>query len=253
MLFRSGNGYVYQWSGPSILSGATTPQARVDQPGIYQLLLTNTSTGCRDSASVRVDADFEFPLAEAGAGGTLDCETLRLSLDGSASSQGSDFAYQWTGPGLLGAGMALRAEVDQAGQYWFTVTDSTNGCTSTDSVLVALGNLGPQDLFIDLVEPTCFGDRDGALLIDSVVGGLGPYLYGLEGEALVSWPTFGRLPVGTYRLTIQDSEGCELDTLVELAGAGPIGVQLGPDTTIQLGQSVELLGQVQSDRPFEFR
>ncbi|MEL6635568.1 MAG: gliding motility-associated C-terminal domain-containing protein [Bacteroidota bacterium] len=249
----SGNGYVYQWSGPSILSGATTPQARVDQPGIYQLLLTNTSTGCRDSASVRVDADFEFPLAEAGAGGTLDCETLRLSLDGSASSQGSDFAYQWTGPGLLGAGMALRAEVDQAGQYWFTVTDSTNGCTSTDSVLVALGNLGPQDLFIDLVEPTCFGDRDGALLIDSVVGGLGPYLYGLEGEALVSWPTFDRLPVGTYRLTIQDSEGCELDTLVELAGAGPIGVQLGPDTTIQLGQSVELLGQVQSDRPFEFR
>ncbi len=248
-----GSDFQYLWNGPSVLTGANTLTPRVDEAGVYQLLIINNTTGCRDSASVRIDADFVYPIAEAGEGGILDCETENLWLDGSGSSQGTDFLYQWLGPGVVEGANELEARVNQAGPYWFEVLDNTNGCASRDSVLVALGNIGPQIAEITLQEPPCFGDADGAIIIDTVRGGLGPFLYALDGEALVTWPAFDRLPAGEYLLTIQDVEGCELDTLIDLSEPGPVAVQLGPDTTIQLGESVEIEGLVQSDRDFEIQ
>jgi len=51
---------------------------------------------------------------------------------------------------------------------------------------------------------------------------------------------FTSLPPGVHSLTIQDVNGCEFETTFELLEPEELTVTLGPDTTVQFGQSLSL-------------
>ncbi len=134
----SGASYAYQWTGPGIVGTAEAATALVNQPGTYVLLVTNTLNGCTSEVAVEVNQDVQQPIAEAGAGGTLTCEQASLQLDGTGSSSGAGFVYQWTttdGHIVSGANSTV-AVVDQPGTYLLTVTNTSNGCTNSDAVVV---------------------------------------------------------------------------------------------------------------------
>ncbi len=250
----TGPDYNLEWTsnGPAIISGATTPFPEIDQAGTYLLWIENANNGCRDSASVVVTADFEFPLAEAGEGGLLDCHMLSLFLNGIGSSFGTDYTYQWLGAGLLNGANSLTPEINEAGIYTLQVLNENNGCQSEDEVEVLQGNDGPSAAFVDLQAPLCYGDSEGIILIDTVVGGVGPYLYSINDAAYVSWSEFPELSAGSYTISIQDAEGCELDTLFNLLDPLPLLVDLGEDELIQLGEEVDLDPQVPGNPFFDF-
>lgn len=234
--------YELQWfsDGPVIIAGDTTAMPLINQPGSYTLSILNTQNGCRDSALVDVFADFDYPIAEAGEGGEINCQELVFGLNGVGSSEGTDFQYLWNGPGLLSGENSLEPLVNQAGLYLLAVFNEVNGCESIDSVIVEEGNLGPANAWIDIVPSPCFGDEEGIIYIDQVIGGEGPYLYSLNGAPLVSWSQFEELAEGTYTLSIQDVDGCELDTILTLVDPLPLVVQLGQDTLIQIGEEVSI-------------
>ena len=64
-------------------------------PGIYQLITTDTLNGCTDVDEVEVISDMQNPDAVAGPNMSLNCVVDEIMLDGSASSQGSEFEYAW--------------------------------------------------------------------------------------------------------------------------------------------------------------
>ncbi|MCB9285014.1 MAG: choice-of-anchor L domain-containing protein [Lewinellaceae bacterium] len=132
----TGSNFTYLWTGPGIVSGANTLFPTVNQPGNYILTITNTTTGCVNSTSVNVQQNTTPPIAEAGPTFQLDCGTTFLQLNGAGSSSGSGFTYLWTGPGVIGGGNTLTPTVNQPGTYNLTVTNTTNGCTATDQVIV---------------------------------------------------------------------------------------------------------------------
>ena len=125
------------------------------------------------------------------------------------------------------------------GTYRLTVTNSA-GCRAEDSTLVLPAP--PLMAAFSLLPPRCVGDVDGEIAVGSLSGGSPPYTYQLEGEAPQSTPLFEGLASGTYSLSIQDGEGCRLDTLLQLPAPVPVVADAGPDQTLPQGGSTLLQG-----------
>lgn len=158
----SGNGssqgpqFEYQWSGNGV-SGTTLTQA-VATPGTYTLLVTNNSTGCTSEQSVPVTQDIVHPIVDAGTGFELTCSVLEDNLNGTAPT-GAIYTYQWTtlDGNIISGTNTLAPIVDADGTYNLLVTNTQNGCTSTDNVVVTLNADLPTGLILDNQLPQCGG------------------------------------------------------------------------------------------------
>lgn len=149
---------IYSWSTTNghIVSGQGTKNATVDQPGDYTLLVTNTQTGCTATASVTVTTATNIPLANAQAGTPITCAQMQSPLSSNGSSTGANINYSWTTTGsgvIIGASNGPTATAGAAGTYYLNVTNTTNNCTSADTVVVTA----------DLVPPTPFIQPPGVL------------------------------------------------------------------------------------------
>ncbi len=161
--------------------------------------------------------------------------------NGSASAEGlngeAPYFYQWSN-GQAGS------NVDQlaAGTYTVTTTDA-NGCTAVDQIMIT--EPAAPDLFVSATDPTCFGDTDGTIVIDTVVGGIGPYSYSVGGQLLtpvVEFPVVvAGLGAGNYDVVISDAYDCIAAANVQVVDPLPPAVELvASDLEIELGDSVRL-------------
>lgn len=160
----SGQPFAYLWSSPDgghVVSGGTTLSPVVDQPGTYNLAVTDTTNHCPSNSSVVVTRDTAAPLVNAGQAPTLTCSNPSTSLQATVGSNGA-FTYLWTtqsGGHLVGMATTLTPVVDAAGTYTLTITSQQNGCTNTASVLV-LANQAPPILMMPLPDTlTCTVDE----------------------------------------------------------------------------------------------
>lgn len=131
----------------------------------------------------------------------------------------------------------LRVEVDSIGLYTLTVTNVVNGCASTDSVEVT-GPRIPDSALVNLRHISCYGNKDGIITVDSVINGVGPYIYSLDGKAFNLDPEIRFVEPGDHTLTIQGANGCEWDTTFAMLEPAELLVVLDPDTTLHLGQEI---------------
>lgn len=205
----SGPEMAYLWTteNGTIVSGANTPTPVVAAGGSYFLEVTNTTNGCVESDEVIVSENLALPTADAGPDGVLNCNVNELSLDGSASSTGPEYTYNWTSPdgNIASGGHTLTPVVDAPGTYNLEVLNTTNGCVSTAEALV-VENLPLQGEVESLTHVACSGDETGGATLAASLG-LAPYQY--------LWPdgvgdaTRQDLAAGTYTVTVSDAENCE--------------------------------------------
>jgi gliding motility-associated-like protein len=140
--------YTYQWTASPghIVSGMNTLAPSVDEGGSYTLLVTNTVNGCTSAVTVPVVPDVVPPIISAGTDAAITCRTDTVTLAGSVSTQSADMVYRWTasaGGSVIGSDNLLEAETASAGIYTLTATNTANGCTATDDVVVSLDNNPP--------------------------------------------------------------------------------------------------------------
>lgn len=124
----------YDWSGPGIVSGDSSLTPVINQPGVYNLLISNTSNGCTSELEVTVIQDITAPPADAGPDNVLNCYSPQLAIGGAGNPGGTGFSFSWTGPNIITGGNSPNPVIDQSGVYNLTVTNTTNGCTSVDVV-----------------------------------------------------------------------------------------------------------------------
>ena len=126
------------------------------------------------------------------------------------------------------------------GTYHVIVTDAV-GCVVTDSItLISGSSLIYKSL---VVPPTCFGDEDGSIQIDSILGGLPPYRVTFN-DATNNIPknsvSYRNLSPGKYPIQISDQNGCKIDTIIEVMTPQEVGVELGEDIVLRLGDTLAL-------------
>lgn len=134
----------YQWSAGPGGHFTTKPDSAtvwVNQPGVYTLTVTNTMTGCTATATVTVIAATEPPVVEANASiSAFYCTSDTFQLSGSGSSSGPNFTYAWTalqGGRIVSGADSMQARANAPGMYILQVTNTTNGCSMRDTVVVA--------------------------------------------------------------------------------------------------------------------
>jgi gliding motility-associated-like protein len=234
--------YSYQWISTNgiIVSGATTLTPLISQIGIYQLVITDLGSNCTNEASITVLENTTPPIAEAGIADILDCQTTSVSLNGSGSSSGSNFIYEWsTGNGsFIGGTTAVSTEVDLAGSYNVEVTNTQNGCTATDFVIVEEDTNTPNGIIYTIDLPECHGDQ-GSIIIETVDGGTAPYVYSIDGINYYSGHIF-TIEAGDYTLYAQDAQGCETQIDFEIPELAPVEILLDSEVTIDLGDDYQI-------------
>ena len=87
--------------------------------------------------------------------------------------------------------------------YYVTATD-IYGCSTTDSVHVAVAQLSANVAVVSDV--SCFGNNDGKLLANANIGGNNTYLW--SDPAGQTTQTASNLAPGTYQVTISNPAGC---------------------------------------------
>lgn len=123
----------YAWTGPG---GFTSNQQNptVNTPGDYTLVVTNTTNGCTGNTTVTVDQNTQAPGAST-TGNTISCSSPQVAIG--ADSQTGGVSYSWTGPGGF-TSSAQNPTVSLNGNYIVTVTNPTNGCSSTSTATVQI-------------------------------------------------------------------------------------------------------------------
>ncbi|MEO1712433.1 MAG: choice-of-anchor L domain-containing protein, partial [Bacteroidota bacterium] len=136
----TGVNLTYDWTtlDGNIISGNAQPNPTIDASGTYTLIVVDEDNGCTDTASVLVVEDITPPTVDPGAAPTVDCAITTAILDGSGSSAGPEFMYQWTTTGgvIIGDPTTINPEVEGAGIYQLFITNTDNGCTAIDSLEV---------------------------------------------------------------------------------------------------------------------
>ncbi|MFK8006663.1 MAG: HYR domain-containing protein [Saprospiraceae bacterium] len=151
----SGTNISYEWVDQNGNSIGTTSTVDVSNTGTYQLIVSDNTNGCFSTASIQVDENYVDPTANAGSPGQLDCTSPSVTLDGSASSTGSNFNYEWTDANGALVGNGITINVSAEGTYNLIVTNSDNGCTATSQVAVVASNDFPSVMVSGSSELNC--------------------------------------------------------------------------------------------------
>ena len=243
--------FSYTWSGPTasnIVAGENTPTVTVDSIGTYTLAVQSLLNGCEATATIQVEEDRILPALNIDTIEELNCVTDIVTIDASGSDAGPDFTYTWTGVSISSGQNTPAIEVDSAGQYELTITNTNSGCESTMLVEVEENEARPVGASLFMAEPSCYGERDGVLDVENVIGGTAPYLYAINSEDnFTDIDTYNNLPAGEYTLIVQDVIGCEWDTLFQIAEPEQVTADLGADQVIRLGEESELFVQTTGD------
>ena len=228
----------FYWNGPNDFHSEENP-ALVDEPGIYQLVVTSLK-GCVDSMAIEVVDGRIYPDAAASLNGLFQCENLDVNLSGEGSSVGNIFSVNWsTEDGNIVQGHnTLNPKINQEGSYIIEVVNNNLGCASYDTLIVVLQE---QDLLgaeIEVIKPTCLDFGNGQIILTEIVGGYGPYNIYVDGFDYGERLNIEYLISGDHLVSISDSLGCKVDTLVNIPSDGLLTVELPSDTTLCFGDSI---------------
>jgi len=220
--------YTYLWSG-----GQTSQTVNGLPVGSYTVVVTDAN-GCTSlPESVSVTQPNTTVTSVIGNVNEPGCTGL---TDGSATItvQGGVPGYTivWSN-GDTGFDLNNVA----AGTYQVSITDN-NGCEITDQVTI--GEPTPVSASGVSTSTSCNGFENGSVSIINAQGGTAPYFYSINGVDYQPGATFIGLDAGDYGIHVQDINGCSYMDSIAVAQPQVLEMDLGPDQTIQYGDSITL-------------
>ncbi|MBK7343182.1 MAG: gliding motility-associated C-terminal domain-containing protein [Saprospiraceae bacterium] len=222
------SGLNYSWTtfGGTLLPPANLSSVKTTSPGWYTILLTEQTAGCQDSAGIWLGASLGLPQVAILPPALLNCMQLSVTLDASGSVTGPNSVFSWStfdGQIISGSSTSV-AQVDQTGTYQLSITDLSNNCSSTGSILVYQDTIPPvADAGPDLVIPC--GQSAGVLSgINSSGQSALSFAWSTQGGALsgpTNQMTAHAAQSGKYLLTVTDNQnGCMDADEVNVTQAG---------------------------------
>lgn len=213
----------YLWS-----DGSTQNFIENKVAGTYSLLLTDDNT-CTATTSVTIGEPLPLSLV-------FETDSLQCPSDNDGSVQAlpaggtMPYTYNWSNG-------ATTAALDQLapGTYTLTLRDA-RGCERIDSSIL----LAPDSMQIqfDLRSPECFGLSNGRIKVLIANPAPTPLRFKLNDGVWGGTSTFIGLTAGTYTISVRNGRTCVQTYTVQLDQPPPLEVDLGPDSSLVLGDSM---------------
>lgn len=117
---------------------------------------------------------------------------------------------------------------ETAGSYSVTTTDA-NGCTNIDTFSI----LQPQPIFVtqEHTNLICNNDNSGTAIVH-ISGGTPGYTYNWQNNPGLNDSIQTGLAAGSYLVNISDSNGCTVNTTIQLIEPSPVTVSLSNQTDV---------------------
>lgn len=201
----------FSWEDSANAIVGSTDTITVNVSGDYTLQITDTNNDCSQDFPTTVLEDTTLPTVNAGNDNLLDCNTTSITLDGSGSSTGNEFNYEWTDIDGNIIATTETTPVTTPGTYTLTINNSINSCVETDEVVIT----------IDTIAPVIGANNGGILTCDVLTVDL---IAQVNGNVNLSWEdevgdeigTTANTPIsqpGTYNLVVIDADnGCSSTT-----------------------------------------
>ena len=241
------------WDGPDAFHSESFSPT-IHTPGQYLLTVTGVN-GCVSDTVLIIQRDTLAPEVYIEYNDLLVCAKTTTVLDGSGSSSGIGYKYQWYSQDgrILQGAQTLNPIVEGPGTYILEIINTANHCFATDSIVVAQAPNPMDSVSLDISPPACFGYTDGMIRVADVYSGNEPIKYSLDGSFFSPSALFSGLSAGEYLLRVRDASGCALDTLVRIEEGSKIELFLdGDPTVINLGESALLTAQLIADQPLAY-
>jgi hypothetical protein len=207
-------GFIYSWSPSTGLSSTTisNPFANPSSNTTYTLTVTDQLSTCSATDQVVAIVNNTPPTANAGADGNITCVTNPNGITiGSNPINGHSFTWSPI-TGLASSNSSSTVAYPSTSlSYTLTVTNNTNGCTSTDQVNVSVNKATPSaNAGVDFIK-TCTTNNNGSQIGTAAVSG-NTYSWtptiGLSNSTLAN-PTANPSVTTTYTLVVTSSaNGC---------------------------------------------
>ncbi len=229
---------------PALGSAFDPASATVDiaalAPGDYQLQYVAEAVACPNDTTILPLTVNPLPQAMAGGPFTLDCTETQARLGQPDNGQGWRYAWENLSGPALEPSDAPQVTVNTAGAYVLQVLDPNTGCSALDTAVVEDLSSDPEPV-LSVVPSNCPGET-GAIVVDSVLNGNGPFVYSIDGENFGAKAEFTNLPAGQYEITVQDIGGCEGTAAAQLSENDNFtaSITASPGRRIAQGESVEL-------------
>ncbi len=242
------------WSETSLFpssSGAFNPLSGIfktdgQAPGTY--IFAYTVIGklpCPDAVTEVKVIIHKTPTADAGIDKVLICGDPIQTLGGTGTSV-INMQHLWS---LNGQPVAYSPEYEASmiGTYSLLVT-SNFGCTALDYVNVTLDIRAPYGR-ITAIGVQCYGDKNGAIIIDSIQTIHPPVLASINGGSFTDKFIFYSILPGKYTITLQDAFGCEWTSdSITVSQPLPLLPDLGVDFFVDLGDSTHVFLEINRDQ-----
>jgi gliding motility-associated-like protein len=220
----TGANYTYNWSasgGGNIVSGTTTLNPVINQPGTYTLTVSNTIGGCTATDNVVITSNTTPPSASSGADQAI-CSGQSATL--TATGGGT---YAWSNSATSASTSVTPGSTNT---YTVTVTSTTNGCTASDNMVVNVTAM-----------PTANAGADQTICPaqSATLNASGGSNYVWNTGVNTSTITVSPVSTSTYTVTVSNGACSSIDNVVVNVAAS-ISANAGADQTICPSQSATL-------------
>ncbi|MFN4256497.1 MAG: PKD domain-containing protein [Saprospiraceae bacterium] len=239
--------YLWTTVGGNIASGGGTATPNVTAPGSYSVVVTNTTNGCRDTATTTVLANLAPPTIAIAAADSITCQRPTVSLNASVGSA-QNFTYAWTatnGGNIVGNPNTLTPTVNAAGIYTLNVVNTQTGCSTTAATQVfadqnaVVANANAPDVLTCTVGSVAI-NSSGSTTLPGITYSWSTVSPGGQLVGNTNSPTATVGAPGTYQLLVTNpANGCTATDLVTVSEnkAAPVAQIAAPGLlTCTLGQ-----------------
>ena len=209
-------GYTFVWDS---INGPTGQNIDSLTPGVHTVYVTDAN-GCTESDTVLITEPTKLVVEidsslviYAYCSNTNSGELCAIASGGTPDPSG-DYNYAWNSSPIQNTSCAYNL-VARSALYVITVMDDRNCIANASFDLDSITNSMNEDSVVIIEDSvSCFGLYDGALTVNSVLGGLGgvsPYTYSWNGPNSYTGTgiSISSLYFGSYALVIEDSNGCK--------------------------------------------
>ncbi len=213
-------------------------------------VITVSQNSCSDACAFSITDSSISPCDDNGTNQDGSDDFYTLSVNATAINGGISNLFTINdginsyGPFTYNVGGTLTLPADGF-NYNLTYSDVDNP-NCNDQVTVsqfACSGFCPNpisDVQFHINQPNCPSDNFGEIVIDTIIGGAGIYEYSFDQENYYPNDSVGSLYEGNYDFYVLDSTGCEYQINFDIEAPFEFTIDLGPDTTINLGETVEL-------------
>ena len=233
----------YSWStsNGNIVGPTDGMTITVDEPGNYIIAVLDASNGCQTSDEAIVTIDTSLASITLTPGDTIDCNTTQSGVSALLSAPVNGYNLQWTtlDGTISGDTTSPDITVTQGGTYTLMITNKNNGCTRSASAFVAESDEIIDDIDASQSNVICFGDQNGTIDINNVIGGNPPYTYQWS-PSTGGTTSLSSLGPGQYTLTVSDQNGCTFVQAFTIIEPPKVTADIGPNFTVNEGDSVTI-------------